>query len=136
MSSAGYSALGVIHAADAMLQALGGEGITIMFPLLTLPNDPGAQLGLQDPGTQEVSFSPVAVRALNAPTTGPRRHLEFLISATAVAAAVVAQNAASADSLFDSAVGVNYDNTLFRIENVTAEYFAGVAYLYRVTGVE
>ena len=126
----------MIHAADAMLQALGGEAITIVFPLLTLPNDPSAQLGLQDPGTQEVSFSPVAVRTLNTPSSGPRRNFEFLISATAVAAAVVAQNAASAEALFDSALGVNYDNTLFRIENVATEYFAGTAYLYKVTGVE
>ena len=136
MSSTGFGALAVVHAADAMLQALGGEAITIVFPLLTLPNDPSAQLGLQDPGTQEVTFSPVAVRTLNTPSTGPRRHLEFLISSTAVAAAVVSQNAASVEALFDSALGVNYDNTLFRIENVTAEYFAGTAYLYKVTGVE
>jgi hypothetical protein len=136
MSSTGVSALAVIHAADAMLQALGGEGVTILFPLLTLPNDPSAQLGLQDPGTQGVNFSPVAVRTLNTPSTGPRRHLEFLISATAVAAAVVSQNTASAQALFDSALGVNYDNTLFRIENLTTEYFAGTAYLYKVTAVE
>lgn len=126
----------MIHAADAMLQALGGNAVTIVFPLLTLPNDAGAQLGLEDPGTQEVSFSPVAVRTLTAPSTGARRRLEFLISATAIAAAVVAQNAASAEALFDSALGVNYDSTLFRIENVTAEYFAGTAYLYKVTGTE
>lgn len=128
--------MAVIHAADAMLQALGGEAVTILFPLLTLPNDASAQLGLQDPGTQEVAFSPVAVRTLNPPRTGPRRHLEFLISATAVAAAVISQNAASAQALFDSALGVNYDNTLFRIENLTTEYFAGTAYLYKVTAVE
>jgi hypothetical protein len=136
MSTAGFNALAVIHAADAMLQALGGDAVTVVFPLLTLPNDPSAQLGLQDPGTQEVSFSPVAVRTLTSPSTGPRRHLEFLISATAVAAAVVSQNVASAETLFDSALGVNYDNTLFRVENVAAEYFAGTAYLYKVTAVE
>ena len=119
-----------------MLRALGGNEVTIVFPLLTLPDDSGAQLGLEDPGTQEVSFSPVAVRRLDPTAGGPRRRLEFLISATAVAAAVVAQNAASAEALFDTAVGVNYDNTLFRIENFTAEYFAGTAYLYKVIGVE
>lgn len=128
--------MAVIHAADAMLQALGGSAVTIVFPLLTLPNDAGAQLGLEDPGTQQITFSPVAVNALTTPSTGPRRQLEFLISATAVAAAVVSQNAASADALFDSALGINYDNTLFRIVNVAPEYFAGTAYLYKVTGVE
>jgi hypothetical protein len=89
MSSAGYSAFAVIHAADAMLQALGGEAITIVFPLLTLPNDPSAQLGLQDPGTQEVSFSPVAVRTLNTPSSGPRRNFEFKSGLSAIVDGVV-----------------------------------------------
>ena len=136
MSSSCFGGMAVIHAADAMLQALGGGAVTIVFPLLTLPDDGSAQLGLQDPGTQEVSFAPVAVRTLATPSTGPRRRLEFLISATAVSAAVVSQNAASADALFDSALGINYGNALFHIVDVVAEYFAGTAYLYKVTGVE
>lgn len=125
-----------MRAADAMLQALGGDEITIVFPQVQMPNDPSAQLGLVDPGVQEVALSPVVVLNLPSGTTGPRRKLEFLISNTAVAAAVVAQNAASADAFFDGALGINYDNDLFHIEQVIPEYFAGVACLYRVTAVE
>jgi hypothetical protein len=136
MSSAGINGIAVVRAADAMLQALGGDEVTLIFPLVNLPNDPSAQLGLVDPGVQQVTFSPVVVRSLTTPSTGPRRRLEFLISGSAVSAAVVSQNAASAEALFESALGVTYDNELFHIEDVLTEYFAGTAYLYKVTAVE
>ena len=136
MTGAGISGAAVVRAADAILQALGGDEVMLVFPLVALPNDPSAQLGLVDPGVQQVTFSPVVVRSLNTPNTGPRRRLEFLISSTAVAAAVVSQNAVSAEALFESALGVNYDNDFFHIEDVVTECFAGTAYLYRVTAVE
>jgi len=101
-----------------------------------MPNDPSAQLGLADPGVEEVIFSPVVVRSLVAPATGPRRRLEFLLSGAAVAAELTTRNVASAEILFDGALGLLYDNDLFHIENVTTEYFAGTAYLYRVLAVE
>jgi hypothetical protein len=136
MTGAGISGAAVVRAADAILQALGGSEITLVFPLVALPNDPSAQLGLVDPGVQQVTFSPVVVRSLNTSETGPRRRLEFLISSSAVAAAVVSQNAASAEALFESALGLNYDSDLFHIEDVITEYFSGTAYLYRITAVE
>ncbi|HYA24096.1 MAG TPA: hypothetical protein VEF05_08035 [Terriglobales bacterium] len=136
MTGAGISGAALVRAADAMLQALGGDEITLVFPLVALPNDPSAQLGMVDPGVQQVTFSPVVVRSLNTPTTGPRRRLEFLISSSAVAAAVVSQNAVSAEALFESALGLNYDSDLFHIEDVITEYFGSTAYLYRVTAVE
>jgi hypothetical protein len=138
MSSPEITGIGAAaaRAADAMLRALGGDEITIVFPLVQMPNDPSAQLGLVDPGTQEVTLSPVAVLNLPSADSGPRRKLEFLISNAAVTAAVVSQNAASADAFFDSALGINYDNDLFHIVEVVPEYFAGIACLYRVTAVE
>jgi hypothetical protein len=136
MTETGINNAAVIRAADAMLYALGGNEVTLVFPLVSLPNDPSAQLGLVDPGVQQVTFSPVVARSLTTPGTGPRRRLEFMISSTAVSAAVVSQNAASAESLFEGALGVMYDNDLFHIEDVITEYFAGMPYLYRVTAVE
>jgi hypothetical protein len=126
----------VVRAADAMLQALGGSDVSMLFPLITLPNDPAAQLGLADPGVEEVVFSPVVVRTLIAPATGPRRQLEFLLSGAAVAAQLSLRNVPTAEALFDGALGLLYDNDLFHIEHVTTEYFAGTAYLYRLLGVE
>jgi hypothetical protein len=136
MVDTAMSGTALVRAADAMLFALGGNEIIVVFPLTSLPNDPSAQLGLTDPGVQQVAFSPVVVRSLNTPNTGPRRRLEFLVSSSAVAAALVSQNSASPEALFESALGINYDNDFFHIEDVVTEYFAGTPYLYRVTAVE
>ena len=136
MSDTVISGAAVMRSADAMLRALGGTTISVVFPLVTLADDPSAQLGLADPGVQELIFSPVVVRSVAVTDTGPRRRLEFLISGAAVAAGVVTQNSASAEALFNSALGVNYDGVLFHIEHVTTEYFAGTAYLYKVSAVE
>jgi hypothetical protein len=132
----GMSSAAVVRAADAMLQALGGDAVSMLFPLVTMPNDPSAQLGLADPGVEEVVFSPVVVRTLAAQATGPRRRLEFLFSATAVAGELTSRNVASAELLFDGALGLIYDNDLFHIESVATEFFAGATYLYRVLAVE
>jgi hypothetical protein len=136
MSESGISNCALVRAADAMLRALGGAEITLLFAAATLPNDPSAQLGLVDPGVEQVNFCPVIARNLVTPNTGPRRRLEFLISASVVASEVVTRNAASAEALFDSSLGLMYDGDIFHIELVTTEYFDGMAYLYRVMAVE
>jgi len=119
-----------------MLRALGGAEVTFLFPLLQLPEDSSAELGMVDPGVEEVRLSPVVVRNLVAEAGGPRRRLEFLVPAAAVAAELSSRNVASAGALFDSALGVMYDGDLFHIEGLTTEYFGGMAYLYRVAAVE
>ncbi len=132
----GVSSAAVLRAADAMLRALGGDEVSLVLPLVAMPDDPAAQLGLVDPEVQEVKFCPVVARNLPTSTSGPRRRMEFLLSGSAVAAAVVAQNAASAQTLFDGALGLSYQGDLLHIEGITTEYFAGMAYLYRLVGVE
>jgi len=137
-SGVGFSASGValVRAADAMLRALGGDTIVVVFPLVGMPNDPSAQLGLVDPGVQQVPMAPVVIRNLTTAGSGPRRRLEFLISSSAVAAELAPMNAPTAEALFDMALGILYDNDLFHIESVTPEYFSGTTYLYRVVAVE
>jgi hypothetical protein len=136
MSLNGISGAAVVRAADSMLRALGGTEITVMFPSLILPDDPSAQLGLVDPGVEEVAFSPVVVRILDTASTGPRRRLEFLISGATVAEELSSRNVATAEALFANALGVIYQGDLLHIENVTTEYFADAAYLCRVLAVE
>src|SRR5262249_18445292 len=109
------SGAAVIRAADAMLATLGGDEVILVFPLLEMPNDPSVQLGLVDPGVQQVPFSPVVVRTLVTPSSGPRRKLEFLISSTAVAAALTSLNIANAEALFNASLGVMFDNDLLHI---------------------
>jgi hypothetical protein len=126
----------VLRAADALLRALGGDQIGLVLPLPTETGSDSTQLGLTDPGVQQLTISPVVVRTLPAPNTGPRVRLEFLISASAVANAVDEEGADSAEALFDLALGIQHQADLFHIESVSAEYFAGTAYLYRVVAVE
>jgi hypothetical protein len=89
-----------------------------------------------DPGVEEVLFGPVVVRNLVAPSSGPRRRLEFLLSGSVVTAELADRNVASAQDLFNGALGIMYDGQLFHIDGITTEYFAGAAYLYRLIGVE
>ena len=118
------------------MRALGGSEIGLLLPILLMPDDPGAQLGLVDPGVEEVRLSPVVIRNLPTESAGPRRRLEFLIPATIVAAALRDRNVASAQALFGGALGIAYDNELFHMESFLQEYFGGMAYLYRVMAVE
>jgi hypothetical protein len=126
----------VMRAADAMLRALGGDQVGLVLPLPTETSNASFQLGLADPGAQQVTISPVVIRNLATPGQGPRVRLEFLLSAAAVANVVEAQGADSADALFDAALGIQYQADLFHIESMTTDYFAGVAYLHHVVAVE
>src|SRR5258707_13990333 len=126
----------VMRAADAMLRALGGDQIGLVLPLPTETSNASFQLGLADPGAQQVTLSPVVVRSHAAPNQGPLRRLEFLLSASAVGDVVEAQGAVSADALFDAALAIQYQADLFHIESMSTDYFAGVAYLHHVVAVE
>jgi len=132
----GIFGMAVARAAEAMLRALGGAQISLVFPLLQMPDDPTAELGLMDPGVEEVVLCPVIARELATPGSGPRRRLEFTVPGTAVQAEMVERNVATADVLFDAVLGVMYGGDLLHIESVTPEYFAGTPYLYLVVAVE
>jgi hypothetical protein len=126
----------VRRAADALLRTLGGDQIGLVLPMPTQTGSDSNQLGLTDPGVQQITISPVVVRTLPAPNTGPRVRLEFLISASAIDDAVHAEAADSAEALFDLALGIQHQTHLLHIESVSTELFAGTAYLYRVVAVE
>jgi hypothetical protein len=134
--SNGVSGVAVMRAANAMLRALGGKEISLLFALPGMADDPAAQLGLVDPGVEEVRLSPVVTRNLATANTGPRRRVEFLVPASAVTPELSARSGGSGQSFFDMALGVVYDAALFHIEGVATEYFAGTAYLYRVVAVD
>ena len=134
-----------MRAADAMLWTFGGDQVSLILPLATAPSDPGSQLGLNDPGVQQVPISPVVVRnlsgllaerALPGPKSTPRLRLEILLSASAVNSAVEAQGATSAEALIGAALGIQYQAELLHIESMNTDFFAGIAYLYRIVAVE
>ena len=119
-----------------MLRALGGTEISILLPAVNLADDTSAQLGLADPGVEQVPLSPVVARSLPTENNGPRRRLEFLIPASSAVDAATARSFPSGQALFDGCLGILHQSELFHVEGVTTEYFAGTAYLYRVVAVE
>lgn len=125
-----------MRAATAMLRSLGGSEVFLLLPQVGMPDDASAQLGLVDPGVEQVKLTPVIIRNLATENTGPRRRVEFLIPAAALLNELGTRGIASAQVLLNGALGVLHDNELFHIEGVATEYFAGTAYLYRITGVE
>jgi hypothetical protein len=131
----GIFGMTLVRAAEAMLRSLGGSEVRLLLPLFGADDD-FSQLGLADPGVEEVRLSPVVVRNLPTNSTGPRRRVEFLIPAAAVVDELSSRNVASAEVFFQGVMGVVYDSDLFHIEDFTTEYFGGMAYLYRVVGVE
>ena len=124
-----------MRAAEAMLQTLGGTEVVLLFAAAGLPADRAAELGLVDPGVEQVRVTPVIVREMTTESTGPRRRIELLAGRSTMAEHVSQRNVASAEDLFDSALGVVYEGEMFHIEGFFVERFAGVAYLYRVVAV-
>ncbi|MBZ5548431.1 MAG: hypothetical protein LAO22_10840 [Acidobacteriia bacterium] len=135
MTMTGISGMVAIRAADAMLRTLGGAEVALLFAAAGLPADRVAELGLVDPGVEQALISPVLVRELTTENNGPRRRIELVAGRSAMAEQVSQRNVASAEVLFETALGVVYQGEMFHIEGYVVERFAGVAYLYRVLAV-
>lgn len=131
----GISGSAAVRAADALVRALGGTEVVLLFAAAGLPPDAVAELGLIDPGVEQASIAPVVVRELTTESNGPRRRIELLVGRSAMAQQVSQRNVASADVLFETALGVVYQGEMFHIEGFLVERFEGVAYLYRVLAV-
>ena len=132
----GMCGAAMLRAANALLQALGKETISLLLPAEALAGDAAGQLGLVDPGVQEVQISPVVTRELTTGNLGPRRRVEFTLPATAVTGQLAGLGMASADDLFNVVLGLNYGSDVFHIETVVPESFAGTVCFYVVTAVE
>jgi hypothetical protein len=132
----GVSGSALLRAADAMLRSLGGSQISILIAATNITADTSAQLGIADPGVEEVPITPVVARSLPTENSGPRRRMEFLLPASTVTEEATARNFASGQLLLDNCLGIVYGGDLFHVEGLVTEYFADTAYLYRVTAVE
>jgi hypothetical protein len=131
----GIAGIAAVRAADAMLRTLGGAEVALLFAAAGLPADRVAELGLVDPGVEQALIAPVIVRELTTENNGPRRRIELVAGRSAMAEQVSQRNVASAEVLFETALGVVYQGEMFHIEGFVVERFAGVAYLYRVVAV-
>jgi hypothetical protein len=135
MTMTGISGAAAIRAADAMLRTLGGTEVILLFAAGGLPVGGLTELGLVDPGVEQALIAPVIVRELTTETNGPRRRIEILAGQAATAEQVSQRNVASAEVLFETALGLVYDGEVFHIQGFVVERLAGAAYLYRVAAM-
>ena len=118
-----------------MLRTMGGTEVILLFAAAEMPADGVAELGLVDPGVEQALIAPVIVRELTTESTGPRRRIELLAGHSAMAEQVSQRNVASAEVLFETALGLVYCGEVFHIQGFVVERLAGVAYLYRVVAM-
>jgi len=135
MTMTGISGAAAARAADAILRTLGGTEVTLLFAAAGLPGDGVSELGLVDPGVEQALISPVFVRELTTENDGPRRRIELVAGRSAMAEQVSQRNVASAEVLFETALGLVYGGEMFHIQGFVVERLGGVAYLYRVLAV-
>jgi hypothetical protein len=135
MTMSGISGAAAVRAADAMLRTLGGTEVILLFAAAGLPADGVAGLGLVDPGVEQALIAPVVVRELTTETNGPRRRIELLAGQAAMAEQVSQRSVASAEVLFETALGLVYCGEVFHIEGFVVERLGGMTYLYRVAAV-
>ena len=132
----GICGAALVRAANAMLQALGGDQVSLLLSATAMASDAAGQLGLVDPGVQEVIVTPVVARNLPTGNLGPARRIEFTLPASAIEVQLPTLGMGSVEALFTVALGLMYDGDLFHIETIVSENFAGTAYFYVVTAVE
>jgi hypothetical protein len=132
----GICGAALVRAANAMLAALGGDQVSLLLPANAMAGDAAGQLGLVDPGVQQVVVSPVVTHNLPITNSGPARKIEFTLPASVLEAQLPALGIGTVEELFETVMGLMYDGDLFHIEAVVPENFAGTAYFYVVTAVE
>ena len=124
---------GQIRAVDALLRSLGGFAVGLRFPVPAAAGVDAEQLGLSTPLFQDLPLSPAVFRKVRALLVeGETSKYELLLSASAVAAAVSAQQVTSADVLFAGSTGVVVNEMLFQIEATSFTVWQGSACLFRV----
>jgi len=134
--SSGICGSALVRAANAMLTALGGDQVSLLLPGAATASDAAGQLGLVDPGVQDVVITPVVAHTRPTTNLGPMRRVEFTLPASVLEAQLPGLGMASVEDLFNAVLGLVYDGDLFHIEAVVTENFAGTAYFYVVTAVE
>jgi hypothetical protein len=131
----GISGAAAARAADAVLRTYESTEVILLFPAAGLPGDGVSALGLVDPGVDQAMITPVIVRELTTESNGPRRRIELLAGQAAMAEQVSQRNVASAEMLFETALGLVYCGEVFHIQGFIVERLGGVAYMYRVAAM-
>jgi len=137
--AAGRRQPALVRAVNALTRALGGASVKLRLPVA---NASGVQreLGITGSAYQEVQVAPVVVRHLQG-TVGPakevdgREEIEVLISPTALDAITPAVGIDDGWTFLCGVEQVVHADRVFCVTDVSADRFAGVAYMYHVTAV-
>ena len=127
--------LAAVRAAEALLRTLGGCTVYVRFPVSVATAGDALQLGLQAIATEDVELAPAVTRALKKDNDSQRK-MEVTISAASLTRAKDIQDANSAEQFFEAALGLIYNEKLWRIESLAVDDFGGMPYLYRLTVTE
>ncbi len=124
---------GRMRAADALLRSLGGFNAGLRLPAPAVAGVDAEQLGLSLPLFQDLPLGPAVFRKVRiVMSEGEAGKYELLLSASAVAAAVSAQQVASSDVLFAMATGIAVNGVLFLIEATSFTEWQGQVCVYRL----
>ncbi len=118
----------LVRAVNAMMRTLGGLSIKLRIPL-GLDGGTQRELGIAAMAYQEVELGPVLMRESAA------GRVEILISTTALDAVMQGFGAANGLSFLGMAKQIVYRDHVLTVTDVSAERFAGMAYMFRVTAV-
>jgi hypothetical protein len=116
--------------ADVLLQVVGGTMVQVRIYTQSAAGD-GGQVGQPSPAYQDYPLGPAVFRRITATLQkGEPNRYELLVSSTAVANLVTSLALASAEELFDTALGIVVDGSVRLIEGLGSSEAFGSAYLY------
>jgi hypothetical protein len=116
---------GALRAACTALHANGGFDVVLRLPGLAVSGSDAEQLGLGTPQFQDVPVGPAVWRKVGV-------NKELLLAASAVTGLLGSLSFVSAESLFESAVGVVVGDVVYVITQCQALCVAGVPSAYRL----
>ena len=120
------------RAVNAMMRALGGASVKLRMPVAST-SGVQRELGIAASAYQEVQLAPVIVRNLK--ERDGRRQIEVLISSSVLDTLTPAVGAADGWGFLRQVEQIVNADLVFAVTDVSADQFAGVAYLYHLTAV-
>ncbi len=123
----------MIRAANALTRALGGATVTLRLGS-SAAEGWERELGVTAAACQEVELSPVVLRHKG--RSDGREQVEILVSVHALDALMPACGVADPMDFLKRVRAVKSGGREFFVAEVSAQRFAGVEYLYRISAVE
>lgn len=127
--------LAATRSAEALVRAMGATSVQFCFPLAGSAMGDGAQLGLSQPQMEEITVTPVMVRAMQVPEEF-KSECELVIAASTLDQVVEQRGAGDVAGLLVQLAMIRWNEKVFRVTKMDSELFAGSEYLYRLQVME